>query len=108
MDVYDMKNLKDLNISSFNTSNVTEMDNGSGDYGMFQKCSSLHTIYVDPAKWNVDNVTASNHMFVQCNNLVGHEGTAANVPSNPSDKTYARIDNPPDAPGYLTDIANKI
>lgn len=39
-------------------------------------------------------------MFYKCSSLVGGAGTAYN--SGHTDKEYARIDNPPDAPGYFT------
>ena len=67
---------------------------------MFAACSSLQTIYVGD-KWTTKNVTDSEDMLRNCNNLYGGKG------SNPStlgvtDATYARIDGGADAPGYFT------
>ena len=39
-------------------------------------------------------------MFRYCPKITGANGTK--VGSNPTDKTYARVDNPPDSPGYFT------
>ena len=86
--------LNSLDLSNFNTSNVTNMDY------MFQSNSSNITIYVSNL-WNTDSVTGgSGNMFSGCTSLVGGAGTAYN--SSYQDKTYARVDNPPDNPGYLT------
>ena len=54
--------LTQLDISNFDTSKVTKM------YEMFNSCSKLTTIYVSN-KWNVDNVTESEEMFTDCINL---------------------------------------
>ena len=68
---------------------------------MFYGCSNLETIYISSI-WNISNVddNAGNGMFQGCNKLIGGAGTYYN--GSYLDKTYARIDNPPDSPGYLT------
>lgn len=91
--------LKVIDLSSFDTSSATNM------WGMFDKCQYLETIYVS-ASFVTDNVTEqmSTDMFANntgTHHLEGGAGTAWSS-SNPTDKTYARIDNPPDAPGYFT------
>lgn len=86
--------LEVLDISSFDTTSATNM------ISMFQGCASLTTIYVSNT-FTVERVTNSGNMFASCNNLIGGAGTTWNS-TNPKDKTYARIDNPPDAPGYFT------
>ena len=89
--------LSSLDLSNFVTSNVTNMSY------MFYGCSNLHTSYVDENKWDVSNVTNSNEMFYNCPALVGGKGT---VVGGTIDKTMARIDEV-GKPGYLTDIADK-
>lgn len=85
--------LTSLDLSAFDTSSVTNM--GS----MFYSCSSLRTIRVSNA-FVTDAVTDSALMFKNCTVLVGGAGTAYD--SSHTDGTYARIDNPPDSPGYFT------
>ena len=82
-----------LDLSGWNTSNMTDMPE------LFVSCRVLTTIYVGD-QWDVSNVTYSYAMFSGCVCLVGGNGT----PYNQSyiDGTYARVDNPPDEPGYLT------
>ena len=90
-------------------SSVTELDLGNfttryflvDTRYMFKDCLSLKTIKVDPIDWNSYDVTSSTEMFSGCNNLVGGQGTRYNA-SNPTDKTYSRIDGGTDNPGYLT------
>ena len=72
---------------------------------MFQNSPYLETIYVGDG-WNTDNVKYSDNMFYKCPLLVGGAGTTYSA-SNPTDKTYARVDNAPEAPGYLTHINDK-
>ncbi|MGO5277001.1 BspA family leucine-rich repeat surface protein [Holdemanella porci] len=90
----DCSSLTSLDLSSFNTQRVTNMST------MFKSCKNLITIYAGNS-WNVDNVSNSNKMFSGCSNLVGGAGTSY----SPSfvDNAYARIDNLPDNPGYLTE-----
>ena len=66
---------------------------------MFFYNLALTTILVSN-NFVVGQVTSSRDMFNRCFDLVGGGGTPFN--SNYVDKTYARIDNPPDAPGYFT------
>ena len=117
--------LTNLNLNSFDTSKVTDMsamfsecsslitldlsgfDTSSlkfiSDYyevgGMFEKCTNLKTIYVSD-KFVTTNVSNSRVVFDGCNNLVGGSGTVYD--SNHINDEYARIDNPPDSPGYFT------
>lgn len=87
------ENLKNLDVSNFNTSNVTNTS------GMFESCSALTTIYVGIG-WSTTAVTVSNTMFLNCNNLVGGQGTTYDA--NCIDATYAHIDGGPNNPGYFT------
>lgn len=91
---YECTKLTELDLSSFNTITATR-----SDY-MFSDCQILETIYTSNS-FDLSNVTASSSMFNRCYILTGGAGTAYNG-NNPKDKTYARIDNPPDAPGYFT------
>ena len=116
-----MDKIEKLNLSSFDTRNVTDMKgmfneimkdvaNGVLDLSsfniqslynatdMFRK-SKVKTIYVSPSFTNT-SIGYSTDMFLDATNLVGGNGTTFS-PSNPTDKTYARIDTP-GAPGYFT------
>lgn len=90
---YNCRNLTNLDLSGWKTGRVTNMDS------MFYNCSNLKTVYVGDL-WSTEKVTDSDHMFSYCTELVGGEGTTYNV--SYMDKTYARVDNPPDEPGYFT------
>ena len=87
-------NLTSIDLTSFDTSNVTEM------YGMFKNCGSLENIYAS-ANFTVESITVedSTWMFKDCHSLRGGNGTVYN--SSYIDKTYARIDTP-STPGYFT------
>ena len=116
-----MDKIENLNLSSFDTRNVTDMKgmfsntmkdvaNGVLDLSsfntqslfnctdMFRK-SKVKTIYVSPSFANT-SISASTDMFLNTTNLVGGNGTTFST-SNPTDKTYARIDAP-GTPGYFT------
>ena len=93
--------LTSLDVSKFDTSQVTDMRI------MFYGCSKLSKIYVSEYNettgkgWTTKNVTYSDRMFYNAENLVGGNGTVYN--SSNVDATYARIDKEGE-PGYLTDI----
>ena len=111
--------IESLDMTHFNTSNVTTMSDMfygcskltlldlsswstpllQNTHWMFMGCGKLTTIYVSEL-WNMTGVTSHEKMFNNDTKLVGGNGTKYN--SSNVDKTYARIDNPPDAPGYLT------
>ncbi len=86
-------NITSLDISNFNTSKVTNTKQ------MFFADGSLKTIYVS-SDFVVDEVTESGNMFQNCSSLTGGKGTTTS--GNPINASYARIDNPPDNPGYFT------
>lgn len=90
--MFGVTNVSELDLNSFNTSKVTNMED------MFIN-SSVETIYVGP-NFIVSNVVSSYSMFGGCGNLVGGAGTI--LDANHTGKEYARIDNPPDEPGYFT------
>ena len=114
-------NATSLDLSSFNTSNVTDMsymfyncqfltslDLSSFDTNnvintnyMFYGCTNLLQIIVSKL-WNVQQVSTSDsrYMFEICGNLRGCNGTTWH-PSN-IDKRYAQIDGGTSDPGYLT------
>jgi len=85
--------LATLDLSKFNTSNVTSMSS------MFSSCTSLKTIYASD-DFVVDNVTSSSSMFADCTSLIGGKGTAYDA--NHKDCLYARIDLGSGGPGYFT------
>ena len=84
--------LQTLNVNSFDIGNVTNMA------GMFNCCSELTTIYCSN-NWSNSEATSS-YMFNACNKLVGGEGTPWS--DAVMDKSYARPDGGPEAPGYFT------
>ena len=99
------RGLISLDLSGWNTSQVTNMQY------MFYSCSGLTTIYVSEydettgTGWTTSAVTSSTNMFNKSTKLVGQNGTAYD--SNHTDAEYARIDKEGE-PGYLTDITNKV
>ncbi len=86
-------NTSTLDLSSFNTSAVTNMGN------MFKNSTQLTTIKVS-SLWNTNNVSLSPDMFYNSIYLVGGASTTYDL--NHVDKTYAHIDGGPSNPGYLT------
>ena len=94
-----MTGLQYLYIDTFNTANVSNMSE------MFYGCSNLISIYVNTAgAFVTTSVVAGNDtdMFANCSsNLVGSKGTTWSS-SNPTDKTYALIDDAPTNPGYFS------
>ena len=90
------KSLTYLDLSHFNTGMATDMR------AMFSNCENLQTIYVGDG-WTTGNVTDTYSllMFNKCNSLVGGQGTTWKD-TNPSDVTYARIDEGTSKPGYFT------
>ena len=98
---YSCSRLTSLDVSKFDTSQVTDMSS------MFAYCRKLSKIYVSEYNettgkgWTTKNVTNSDRMFYNAENLVGGNGTVYN--SSNVDATYARIDKEGE-PGYLTDI----
>ena len=85
--------LTSLDLSSFNTAKVTIMEN------MFRGSNKLTTIYAGN-EWTIDAVTSSATMFNNCTKLVGGMGTAYNA--DHVDAAYAHIDGGPSYPGYFT------
>lgn len=117
--LYGCANLESLDVSSFNTASVTNMNRMFSDCsslacidlrsfntkqvtamtGMFYSCSALATILAGD-DWSTEAVTSHGYMFTNCTSLVGRNGTAYS--SSYVDKTYARFDNAPVSPGYLS------
>jgi surface protein len=89
----DCVGLTELDLGNWNTDALNNSEQ------MFAGCSNLQKIYVG-VYWNATKIKTHGKMFENCTSLVGGNGTVYN--SNKIDRTYARIDNPPDAPGYLT------
>ena len=55
---YGCSSLKELNLSNFNTNNVTDMES------MFSRCSSLKELNL--SNFNTNNVTVMKSMFFGC------------------------------------------
>ena len=94
----DCSNLTSLDLSGFDTAKVMTTES------MFYGCTRLKTIYAS-GKFTMDSVRetdffGSYNMFRDCTALVGGAGTKYD--ENHITKGYARVDNPPDAPGYFT------
>ena len=87
--------LKELDLSGFDTQNVTSMT------GIFTSDGSLTTIYVSEL-WTVKKISDYYYytLFGDNTSLVGGKGTPFD--NSNRTRTYARIDNLPDEPGYLT------
>lgn len=71
----DCENLKELDLSNFNTKNVTNM------YSMFYKCSNLANIYVG-SKWSTEKLTDSGQsadMFAGCTNLPNYDDSVLGI-----------------------------
>ena len=90
---YNCTNLTSLDLSTFNTAKVTNMSY------MFKGCSKLSVINVGDG-WSTAAVTTSTEMFLNCNLLVGDQGTTYDA--NHTDGEYAHIDGGPANPGYLS------
>ena len=101
---YQCTSLTELDLSFFDTKNVTDMEY------MFSKCSNLKIIYVKEldgsgnAGWSTASIKNSNYMFLECEKIVGGNGTTYNAEH--IDATYARIDTD-GAPGYFTKKGQK-
>ena len=95
--------LTELDLSSFDVSKMTANTTNRSFYQMFNRDSMLTTIYVSDL-WQPNSDAYSVGMFYGCTSLVGGSGTKYNA--SYVDKTYARIDNPPDSPGYFTYKSN--
>ena len=85
---YKLDSLTNLDLSNFDTSNVTKTYSAFG--GMFQDCTNLTTIYVSEL-WNMSNNTSSTNMFLNDTNLPNYNGSVV-------DKTNAHYNTG----GYLT------
>lgn len=90
---YNCKAITVLDFSNFDTQNLTDT------YGMLYSAKGLTTIYASD-KFVTSQITNSTNMFYLNPNLTGGQGTVFSY--SYVDKTYARIDNPPSAPGYFT------
>ena len=100
------KSLTSLDLSSFKTSALTKTqgtdisaNNIKYKYGMFQDMDALTTIYIDPNKWDMSNVTSSENMFLNTTNIKGGNNTVYDA--DHIDVSYAHVDVAGD-PGYLT------
>ena len=87
------ESLTNLDVSNFNTSNVTRM------YGMFSNCANLKTIYAG-AGWIIGKDTDSVGMFENSTKLVGGKGTIFSPAA--TDANRAKIDGGKANPGYFT------
>ena len=90
---YECKSLTSLDVSNFNTSNVTDMSK------MFYNCANLKTIYAG-AGWIIGKDTYSEVMFEKSTKLVGGKGTIFSPDA--TDASRAKIDGGKANPGYFT------
>jgi surface protein len=89
----DCESLTSLDVSNFNTSNVTDMK------AMFANCANLKTIYAG-AGWIIGKDTDSEGMFKNSTKLVGGKGTIFSPDA--TDASRAKIDGGKANPGYFT------
>ena len=68
-----MINLKKINLSSFNTQNVTNM------MGMFNCCESLE--FLDVSNFNTNKVKFMTIMFAKCQKLLNLDLSNFNIPN---------------------------
>ena len=98
--------IKDLDLTNFNTSRVTNMEymfcQDTWDYSA--PSMSLKTIYASDTFVTSAETYGADYMFLGCDNLVGGSGTAYS--SSHKDKSYARIDRGTTEPGYFTSADN--
>ena len=85
--------LSSLDLSNFDTHNVNNMNY------MFAHSKNIKTIY-SSNKFDVSNTIEDNRMFLNCNSLVGENGTKYN--SVNTGKQYARLDGGTSSPGYFS------
>ena len=95
--------LVSLDLSIFNTQNVTAMQ------GMFKNCSDLQEI-IASSKFSTNQVTSSDGMFTNCSALTGGLGTRytekyALDSTIATNKTFAWIDGKNGNDGYFTGAA---
>ena len=103
---YECKALTNLDVSNWNTSNVTNMG------FMFSGCNSLTTL--DVSNWNTSKVTNMNGMFWNCNALTTIKGVIDmksctkyyNMFGYCNNLTGVKIKNPPS--GFTDDYASEI
>jgi surface protein len=87
------KSLTSLDLSMFNTDNVTIMRE------MFRTCSALKTILCNEDWSKSKLLTSSDNMFDGCTSLVGGNGTKYDA--NHTNIAYARPDGEDGKPGYF-------
>ena len=90
---YGCSNIEVLDLTSF--TRIRDMRS------MFYGMTNLKTIIVTDQLVIDTTANTDNKEFSGCSALVGGEGTAYATAKNAT-REYARIDNPPDAPGYFT------
>lgn len=90
--------ISSIDLNTFNTSNVTNMKM------LFSASEKLKTIYVSD-KFVTTSVVDGTSLFDSCTALIGGAGTTQN--ENLVDKTYAKIDEGENNPGYFTSINKK-
>ena len=100
------KSLTTLDLSSFNTANLTSLAN------IFFGCTNLRTIFVDENKWILNSDIFKHfggwyyaNAFYGCESLFGEKGTEV-MPQN-ENGTFAHIDGGKSNPGYLTSKDSK-
>lgn len=87
--------LTSVDLSRFKTPLVTSIRE------MFRGCSKIVTIYANE-NFTLDSVTDNYSTFHSCSAICGGSGTTYGGSSSHMTGDYARVDNPPDAPGYFT------
>ena len=94
--IFENLTVSKLDLSSWNTLKIFDASR------MFNGCANLTTITVDPNIFITTGFMGSGDMFLGCTSLIGEAGTIYDPTK--TNREYARVDNPPDEPGYFTSI----
>ena len=92
-DMFNSTGLKTIDISGFNTTNITDTSY------MFSSCVNLISIYVSDTL-DMSNVQYSYDMFYGLDNIIGEQLTTYDF--NHTELEYAHVDEGPSNPGYFT------
>lgn len=91
------QSLMNIDLTLFNTKMVDNMTE------LFYKCYNLRNIYVNPARWNVENVMLFNRMFSECHMLRSNDGRKA-VDVDEDDYGNYAIPGDDNKEGFIKDI----
>lgn len=91
------QSLTNIDLTLFNTKMVDNMTE------LFFRCYNLKNIYVDTARWNVENVMLFNRMFSECHMLRSNDGRKA-VDVDEDDYGDFAVPGDDNKEGFIKDI----